>query len=171
MILLTSLILLIPICIVTTGDKIEFECDSAKVKNIKYIKEDSNIFQSLEYISPEKDKITGPLNHNLEVTGGRCFGLIIRGKQNKNEYTDIVELNESPTPKTMPVDFENLHLCQDIAMHRMIQYDKRDPYQYKHGDVSEVDDSMEKSDGQLTCYHRVRLCQMTEKVITISITY
>ena len=158
MILLTSLILLIPICIVTAGDKIEFECDSKKVKNIKYIKEDSKFFPSLEYNSTKKDEIAGPLYHDLEVTGGRCFDLIIRGKQNKNEYTDIVELNESPTPKTMPVDFKNLPLCQDIAMHRMIQYDKRDPYQYKHGDVSEADDSMEKGDGQFTCYHRVRLC-------------
>ena len=56
----------------------------------------------------------------------------------------------------MKTDFKNLHLCQDIAMKREIQYNKRDPYQYKEGDMSEGNDSMEPQNGQLTCYHRVR---------------
>ena len=142
----------------SASDRIVIECESKKVTKIKYWKNNYAWFQPLEYLQSKKSQMKGKLFHDLEVTGGNCFELIIRGKQNKNEYTDIVELNESPTPKTMPVDFKNLHLCQDIAMHRMIQYDKRDPYQYKHGDVSEADDSMEKSDGQFTCYHRVRLC-------------
>ena len=99
----------------------------------------------------------GKLFHDLEVTGGNCFELIIRGKQNKNEYTNIVKLNESPTPKTMPVDFKKLHLCQDIAMQRMIQYNERDPYKYKQGDVTAVGDSMKLWDGRTACYHQVRL--------------
>ena len=103
----------------------------------------------------------GKLFHDLEVTGGNCFDLIIRGKQNKNNYTEMVKLNGTPTPKTMEVDFKNLNLCQDISMQRMIQYDEREPYQYKHGDVTEGEgeaaNSMERQDGQLTCYHRVRL--------------
>ena len=146
--------------IAIAGDKIEFECDSTKVKNIKYIKQDKRKFQSLEYVPPKKEDISGELYQDLEVTGGKCFDFIIRGQQIKNEYTDIVNLNDSPTPKSMKTDFKNLHLCQDIAMKREIHYDARDPYQYKEGDVSEAskEDSMEKSDGQLTCYHRVRLC-------------
>ena len=105
----------------------------------------------------------GKLFHDLEVTGGNCFDLIIRGKENKNDYTDLVKLNGSPTPKTMETDFENLNLCQDIAMQRMIHYDEREPYQYKQGDVTEGEGeaavSMEPIDGQLSCYHRVRLSE------------
>jgi hypothetical protein len=152
--------LLLAIEVVSAGDRIEFECNSNIVKSIKYVKEDSRFFHSLEYFPPKKDEITGLLYHDLEVTGGRCFDLIIRGQQNMFEYVDMVKLSNSPTPKTMKPDFKNLHLCQDIAMQRMIQYQAREPYQYMHGDVSEVGDSMEKSGGgQLTCYHRVRIYQ------------
>ena len=145
----------------SASDRIVFECESKKVTKIKYWKNNYARFQPLEYIPSKKSQMKGKLFHDLEVTGGNCFELIIRGKQNKNEYTDMVKLNGSPTPKTMETDFENLNLCQDIAMQRMIHYDEREPYQYKQGDVTEGEGeaavSMEPMDGQLSCYHRVRL--------------
>jgi hypothetical protein len=145
--------------LISASDRVEFECESKKVTNIKYLKNNYALFPPLEYLQPEKPKMEGKLFHDLVVTGGDCFDLIIRGRQNKNEYTEMVKLHGSPTPKTMEPEFQNLNLCQDIAMQRMIQYDEREPYQYKQGDVTEGEaaNSMEPQDGQLTCYHRVRL--------------
>ena len=142
--------------LVSSMDIIEFECSSKIVIDIKYTKNYKNRFSSLEYIPPEKTKIKGTLYHDLQVTGGGCFDLIIRGHQNKNEYTEMVKLKGPFTPTHMVPDFNNLHLCQDIAMERVILYNARDLYKYKQGDVSELGEHTKGHDGRLTCYHRVR---------------
>ena len=93
---------------------------------------------------------------DIEVTGGACFDLIIRGHQKKNEHTEMVKLNGPTTPTSMVPDFKNLHLCQDTAMERVILNNARELYKYKQGDVSELGDNMKGYNGRLQCYHRVR---------------
>ena len=76
--------------------------------------------------------------------------------ENKNEHTEIIKLSGPTIPTHMVPDFKNLHLCQDIAMERVILYNARELYKYKQGDMSELGDNMKGYDGRLTCYHRVR---------------
>ena len=152
----TSILLSMFLSLVLSMDRIEFECRSKYVMDIKYTKDYKDRFRSLEYKPPEKGQIKGKLYHDLEVTGGGCFDLIIRGHQKKNEHTEMVKLNGPATPTSMLPDFNNLHLCQDIAMERVILYKTRELYKYRQGDVSELGENMKGNDGRLTCYHRVR---------------
>ena len=55
--------------LVSSMDRIEFECRSTHVMDIKYTKDYKDRFQSLEYIPPEKAQIKGHLYHDMEVTG------------------------------------------------------------------------------------------------------
>ena len=142
--------------LVSSMDRIKFECSSKNIIDIKYTKNYEKRFPPLEYFAPEKAQIKGHLYHDIEVTGGACFDLIIRGHQKKNEHTEMVKLNGPATPTSMLPDFNNLHLCQDIAMERVILYKTRELYKYKQGDVSELGENMKGNDGRLTCYHRVR---------------
>ena len=64
----------------SSSDRIEFGCESTNVNKIKCTKNNYRRFQSLEYLQPKKPQISGKLYHDLEVTGGNCFDLIIRGK-------------------------------------------------------------------------------------------
>ena len=64
--------------------------------DIKYAKNYENQFSSLEHILPEKTKIKGSWYHDLQVTGGTCFDLIIKGHQKKNEHKEMVKLNGPP---------------------------------------------------------------------------
>ena len=154
--------------LVSSLDRIYFECSSRNVMDIKYTKNYENRFSSLEYIPTEKTKIKGTLYHDLQVTGGGCFDLIIRGHQNKNEHTEMIKLNGPATPTSMVPDFKNLHLCQDIAMERVILYNERELYKYKQGDLSESGENMKGYDGRLTCYHRVRHTILVYTKIEIS---
>ena len=66
--------------IISTSDRVEFECEANNVTSIKYVKNNYASFPPLEYLQPEKPKTTGYLYHDLEVIGGTCFDLIIRGQ-------------------------------------------------------------------------------------------
>ena len=136
-------------------DKIEFTCNSENVGSIEHTKNDKFVFQPLEYLPPASNpnETIGILKHELVVTGGSCFELIVRGK----ESIEIVKVKQQTTPITMEPKFKNLHLCQDIVMERFVEYNLRDPYQYREGDVSAVGYSMQPHSGQMKCYHRLRL--------------
>ena len=103
------------ILLATAGDKIEFKCRSNMANDINYSKKDKSNFQSLEYLFPTGNYIIGKLDLGIEVTGGNCFDLIVNGRQIKDQYKKIVNLNSSPTPRNIQPDFAGLHLCQDIA--------------------------------------------------------
>ena len=51
--------------------------------------------------NPFKPTKKGHFYHDLEVNGGGYFDLIIRGHQDKNEYTEMLKLDGKTTPTSM----------------------------------------------------------------------
>ena len=156
---LTRPAFLLPVILVLTStsatDKIDFACNSEE--DIFFTRQDSHNVPPLEYAAPKteqiNEEITGKLHHDLVLTGGRCFDLKLWGRKGK----DYIEIDFI----TQPTDFKTLHLCQDIPIERHVEYNKRNPYQYKQGDVQVGEGAFGIESAEilarngLTCYHRV----------------
>ena len=128
-------------CVQGLTDRIVFQCNGRSVTSIHYDRQPREPRQSLEYLPPETTTdIVGNLEHDLVVEGGKCYNLVVDGIQVKDSHTEMINITGYHTPKILqqPVDWSGLHLCQDIAMERYITYARREPYQYREGDVAEV---------------------------------
>eukprot|EP00092_Neocalanus_flemingeri_P033195 GFUD01036101.1.p1 GENE.GFUD01036101.1~~GFUD01036101.1.p1 ORF type:complete len:562 (+),score=116.17 GFUD01036101.1:2-1687(+) len=150
-------------------DKIEFECRSTNVSDVKVIKKDSKEFQPLEYLPPEKSlinkEIIGTFHQDLVVTGGECFHLVVEGHDGHGSRIEIVNLTRH-TPLSFKPNFQTLDLCQDIVIWRGVVYNRRDPYQYAEGDVDIEGVSMVNSTWGVRrdkgCYHRIGTAEIVQ---------
>ena len=143
-------------CVQGQTDRIVFQCNGRKVTSINYYKTGTEP-RSLEYkCAGTNTDIVGNLEHDLVVEGGECYNLVIDGIQVNGSHTEMINITGYQTPKILQPDWSGLHLCQDIAMERYITYDRREPYQYREGEVDFTGYSMKGQDKVLEeCYHRI----------------